>query len=103
MTTGSTYAVDRPNGKVPNHLKIALNAYSFNQPLSAGNMDIDDMLEFCAQNGFYACDITAYYFPGYPEVPGDEYLSFELFDKDGSAKIIICLKSSFVSLFITLL
>jgi sugar phosphate isomerase/epimerase len=37
-------------------------------------MDIDGMLEFCAQTGFYACDITAYYFPGYPHVPSDEYL-----------------------------
>jgi len=57
-----------------NRLKIALNGYSFNGPLSAGHMDIDDMLQFCADNGFYACDITAYYFPGYPEVPSDEYL-----------------------------
>ena len=45
-----------------------------NGPLSEGSMDIDGMLEFCAQNGFYACDITAYYFPGYPQVPSDEYL-----------------------------
>lgn len=57
-----------------NRLKIALNAYSFNGPLRAGEMDIEDMLEFCYNNGFYACDITAYYFPGYPQVPDDEYL-----------------------------
>ena len=57
-----------------NRLKIGLNAYTFNAPLRDGSMTIDNMLEFCAENGFYACDITAYYFPGYPEVPSDEYL-----------------------------
>jgi sugar phosphate isomerase/epimerase len=55
-------------------LKIGLNAYSFNDPLRSGKMDIHDMLEFCAENGFDACDLTAYYFPGYPDVPADEYL-----------------------------
>lgn len=55
-------------------LKLALNAYSFNQQLLSGSMSINDMLEFCAANGFLAADITAYYFPGYPKVPSDEYL-----------------------------
>ncbi len=67
-------ATTRIQSNSNNQLKIALNAYSLNDPLSKGSMDIDDMLEFCAQNGFYACDITAYYFPGYPQVPSDEYL-----------------------------
>ena len=67
-------ASSRIQSNSTNQLKIALNAYSLNGPLSKGSMDIDDMLEFCAQNGFYACDITAYYFPGYPQVPSDEYL-----------------------------
>ena len=53
-------------------LKIALNTYSFNKPLTEGTMDLDDVLEFSAKNQFYACDATAYYFPGYPEVPDDE-------------------------------
>ena len=57
-----------------NRLKIGLNAYSFNNPLRSREMDIEDMLDFCAHNGFYACDLTAYYFPGYPEVPNDDYL-----------------------------
>lgn len=55
-------------------LKLALNAYSFNQQLISGSMSISDMLEFCASHGFLAADITAYYFPGYPKVPSDEYL-----------------------------
>ena len=61
-------------GEIPSKLKTSLNAYSFNTPLSDGSMDLDDLLEFCAREGFDAVDITAYYFPGYPEVPSDEYL-----------------------------
>lgn len=55
-------------------LKISLNAYSFNGPLSSGKMTIEDVLTFCAEKGFLAVDITAYYFPGYPAVPSDDYL-----------------------------
>jgi sugar phosphate isomerase/epimerase len=58
----------------PQKLKTSLNAYSFNEPLSNGTMQLDDLLEFCAKTGFDAVDITAYYFPGYPNVPSDEYL-----------------------------
>lgn len=54
--------------------KICLNAYSFNGPLSRGEMDLDDLLDFCAENGFDAVDPTGYYFPGYPDVPPDRYL-----------------------------
>ncbi len=55
-------------------LKTSLNAYSFNAPLLAGTMTLDDLLEFCARLGFDGVDLTGYYFPGYPEVPKDEYL-----------------------------
>lgn len=37
-------------------------------------MTIDDMLVFCAEQGFLGVDITAYYFRGYPNVPPDDYL-----------------------------
>ena len=60
--------------KLPVKLKTSLNAYSFNSPLTKGEMNLDQLLEFCAVNQFDAVDITAYYFPGYPEVPSDEYL-----------------------------
>ncbi len=59
---------------LPAKLKTSLNAYSFNRPLSDGAMDLDSLLEYCAGEGFDAVDITAYYFPGYPAVPTDEYL-----------------------------
>ena len=64
----------KTGGQLPSNLKTSLNAYSFNSPLSDGSMDLDCLLEFCAGEGFDAVDITAYYFPGYPEVPSDEYL-----------------------------
>jgi sugar phosphate isomerase/epimerase len=60
--------------KFPAKLKTSLNAYSFNAPLSKGKMNLDDLLEFCDENQFDAVDLTGYYFPGYPEVPSDEYL-----------------------------
>jgi sugar phosphate isomerase/epimerase len=37
-------------------------------------MTIDDLLDFCAKTGFDGADLTGYYFPGYPEVPSDEYI-----------------------------
>lgn len=56
-------------------LKTSLNAYSLNIPLlKEGSMDLDGMLEYCAEQNFDAVDITAYFFPGYPEVPSDDYL-----------------------------
>jgi len=59
---------------LPPKVKISLNAYSFNKPLMAGEMNICDMLDFAAATGFEGVDITGYYFPGYPTVPSDEYI-----------------------------
>lgn len=56
------------------YLKISLNAFSFDKPLKAGTMSLDDLLDFCAKTGFEGVDLTGYYFPGYPAVPDDEYL-----------------------------
>ena len=42
--------------------------------LSEKKMTLDELLETCAEIGFDGVDITAYYFPGYPNVPSDEYL-----------------------------
>jgi len=58
----------------PTKLKTSLNAYSFSKPLLNGEMNLDQLIEFCALNQIDAVDLTAYYFPGYPEVPSDEYL-----------------------------
>lgn len=64
----------KPQQHLPSKLKTSLNAYSFNSPLMKGEMNLDDLLEYCAAKQFDAVDITAYYFPGYPAVPSDEYL-----------------------------
>ncbi len=55
-------------------LKLSLNAYSFNEPLRNGTMNLEDLLNFCADHNFDAVDLTGYYFPGYPAVPADEYI-----------------------------
>jgi sugar phosphate isomerase/epimerase len=58
------------NGK----LKTSLNAFSFNAPLIAKAMDLDNLLEFCAKHNFDGVDLTGYYFPNYPQVPTDDYI-----------------------------
>jgi sugar phosphate isomerase/epimerase len=55
-------------------LKLGLNAYSFDAPLRAGTMTLADAVHYCAQHGVDALDATGYYFPGYPDVPPDEYI-----------------------------
>ncbi len=55
-------------------LKVSLNAFSFNDALLAGEMDVFELMQFCADTGFDAVDITGYYLKGYPVIPGDEYL-----------------------------
>jgi sugar phosphate isomerase/epimerase len=55
-------------------LKLGLNAYSFNKQLHEGSMSLADAVHFCAKQGVDALDATGYYFPGYPNVPTDEYI-----------------------------
>lgn len=63
------------------HVTLALNAYSFNDLLTgSGQKDnkpaisLFELLDWCATQNIEAIDLTGYYFPGYPEVPSDEYL-----------------------------
>jgi sugar phosphate isomerase/epimerase len=55
-------------------LKTSLNAFSFNDALLAGKMDVFELIQYCAETGFDAVDITGYYLKGYPAVPHDDYL-----------------------------
>jgi sugar phosphate isomerase/epimerase len=57
-----------------NRFKISLNAYSFNNLLNNKKTTLDELIEFCARENFDAIDMTGYYFPGYPQVPTDEYI-----------------------------
>ena len=62
-------------------LKISLNAYSFNGALTAPQgggkpaITLFDLLDFCARENFDGIDPTGYYFPGYPKVPPDSFIS----------------------------
>src|SRR5262245_57512188 len=55
-------------------IKIGLNAYSFNRPLTAGQMTLFDVIDYCAAHNVDGVDTTGYYFPGYPKVPPDDYI-----------------------------
>jgi sugar phosphate isomerase/epimerase len=63
-----------PGRKGGARLKTSLNAYSFDTSLRDGSMNLELLLDFCAGQGFDGVDLTGYYFPGYPAVPGDEYI-----------------------------
>jgi len=59
----------------------AVNAYSFNDLLSARDSRNKEqvytwfnLIDWCADNGVKALDMTAYFLQAYPEVPSDEYL-----------------------------
>ena len=68
------FAQERNINSGKSKLKMSLNAFSFNAPLMDKRMNLDELLETCSEIGFDGVDITAYYFPGYPNVPSDDYL-----------------------------
>lgn len=70
----SVGAINQEDKLKRSKLKTSLNAYSFNDPLMAKAMNLDDLLDFCAAQNFDGVDLTGYYFPGYPQVPSDEYI-----------------------------
>jgi sugar phosphate isomerase/epimerase len=55
-------------------IRLALNAYSFNAPLRDGRMTLHDVVDYCSRHGIDGLDATGYYFPGYPDVPSDDYI-----------------------------
>lgn len=77
MASGISPLVANANSitkKYGHKFKLSLNVYSFNTPLRNGEIDLFDVLDFCAEYNFDAIDPTGYYFPGYPEVPGDDFM-----------------------------
>ena len=67
-------------GKSPQVI-IALNAYSFNDLLVAKDSrdkqnlyTLFNMMDWAADHHIKGVDLTGYYFPGYPDVPSDEYI-----------------------------
>jgi len=65
----------RVGGEFGRKLKLSLNVYSFNYLLSRKEIDLFDVLDFCVEHDFDAIDPTGYYFPGYPDVPDDEFIN----------------------------
>ena len=55
-------------------ISLCLNAYSFNNLLRNGQMSIEQLFRFAKDTGFQGVDLTAYYIPGYPNVPSEEVL-----------------------------
>jgi sugar phosphate isomerase/epimerase len=62
-------------------LRTSLNAYSFNRALNDNlkgrgkGLTLFDLLDYCAEQDFDAIDPTGYYFPGYPKVPDDRFVT----------------------------
>ncbi|MFD0796566.1 sugar phosphate isomerase/epimerase family protein [Maribacter chungangensis] len=50
-------------------VQYSANAYSFNDEFKSGKMDLFDMMEFAADIGLHAVDLTSYYFSSYPNLP----------------------------------
>ncbi|WP_338877416.1 sugar phosphate isomerase/epimerase family protein (plasmid) [Spirosoma sp. SC4-14] len=83
MSTTFTIALAQGSEKenYPAHIKLALNAYSFNDMLTGNRqkdnkptLTLPELLDWCATQNIEAVDLTGYYFPGYPGVPTDEYI-----------------------------
>jgi len=65
---------ERPDARDPAlgpHVRLSCNLYSFNAPLRAGTMTLEQVIDACAALGFDAVDPTGYYFSTYPAVPPD--------------------------------
>ena len=99
LPMNEVFASSQQKKTIPVKTKISLNSYSFNNPLRSGEMNMDDLLEYAAETGFEGVDLTGYYFPGYPQVPTDEYI-YHIKHKAFSLGIEICgtgVRNNFVS------
>ncbi|HEY3372704.1 MAG TPA: sugar phosphate isomerase/epimerase family protein [Prolixibacteraceae bacterium] len=80
LSSSNLYAQNENKAAQQGHIKLALNAFSFNDLLmTKGTSEkpaftLFDLLDWCAQQNIEALDVTAYYIPTYPEVPSDEYI-----------------------------
>ncbi len=81
ICTFTTFSQNTNTEKEEPYIKLALNAYSFNdmmvgkdQPNNKPTLSLMELLDWCAKQNIDAIDVTGYYFPGYPGVPTDEYI-----------------------------
>jgi sugar phosphate isomerase/epimerase len=76
LAVWSGEAMGQPRGNLhPSpRIRIALNFYSFNTPLSHGSKTIESVIDYASDVGFDGVDITGYYLPNYPAIPSDDYI-----------------------------
>lgn len=77
FSSAALSAQSAKTGKPQTNVKLALNAFSFNSEFASQDQPaftLFDLLDWCAVQNIPAIDLTGYYFPGYPEVPTDEYI-----------------------------
>jgi sugar phosphate isomerase/epimerase len=72
ILANNVFAIEKFKRTQPAKVKIGLNCFSFNQPLTAKTMTVEEMFRISASAGFDAVDLTGYYFSTYPAVPSDE-------------------------------
>ncbi|MFK7814313.1 MAG: sugar phosphate isomerase/epimerase family protein [Maribacter sp.] len=88
MTVGNSslpkdYTIESNSPKFESNakIKLSLNAWSYNIPLfkylegKVGGMSLFDLLDECAQLDLDAVDPTGYFFPGYPDVPDNQFIN----------------------------
>lgn len=74
FSTPTLLASVKSESSVQTRLQYSVNAYSFNSQLRSGEMTFFDMMEFAADIGLNAVDLTGYYFHSYPEIPENSEL-----------------------------
>jgi sugar phosphate isomerase/epimerase len=80
MNENISFSQTQPKKTPESHIKLTLNAFSFNDVLLAKGtpekpaFTLFDLLDWCAGQNIEGLDITGYYIPTYPEVPTDEYI-----------------------------
>lgn len=75
ISSNKLLAFSNPKTEVKKkRLQYSINAYSFNSELRSGEMTFFDMMEFAAEIGMDAIDLTGYYFSSYPETPENSEL-----------------------------
>src|SRR5215467_5539166 len=79
-SVASVFGATWPAAGTTAMLKVSLNAYSFNKLLNDAirkrgpGITLLDLVDFCAKNKFDGFDPTAYFMPGYPAVPPNDYV-----------------------------
>lgn len=74
LFSNSLFANSYSDTKKTSKVKFSVNAFTFNEQLRSGEMDFYDMMDFAANLGLDAVDLTGYYFSAYPNIPDDKTL-----------------------------